>query len=139
MTCRSNGCEPGGCLEGRCAAGRAARQGQRCRNQQLRPLLEAMVANGFDIEEILLQHPTRGDARIALARQVAMYLAHVACGLSKTEAGQLFGRDRSTVHHACVVIEERRDDEGFNRALDHLERIIRIVVGPVVPEATCLA
>ena len=97
---------------------------------ELRELLEATVAGGFDIEETLLRLPTRGVARIALARQVAMYLAHVACSLSKAEAGRLFQRDRTTVHHACLVIEQRRDDEEFDNALDHLEKVIRIVVGP---------
>ena len=98
--------------------------------QELRELLEATVAGGFDIEEALLRLPSRGVARIALARQVAMYLAHVACCLTKAEAGRLFHRDRTTVHHACLVVEQRRDNSEFNQALDHLERVIKIVVGP---------
>lgn len=138
MTCRTSYSAPGDChVDRRGPARRASTECQRCGASQLRTLLEAMVANGFEIEEVLLQHPTRGESRIALARQVAMYLAHVACGLSKAEAGKLFGRDRTTVHHACMVIEERRDDEVFNRALDHLELVIRIVVGPSSKEAAC--
>ena len=58
---------------------------------------------------------------VALARQVAMYLAHVVCGLTLTDTGRLFGRDRTTVAHACCVIEDRRDDPLFDRALDLLE------------------
>jgi chromosomal replication initiation ATPase DnaA len=50
-----------------------------------------------------------------------MYLAHVACGLTLTDTGRLFGRDRTTVAHACGVIEDRRDDPLFDRALDLLE------------------
>lgn len=102
---------------------------------ELRNLLEATVAVGFDINEHDLRQPTRGEARTALARQAAMYLAHVALGMTKAEAGRLFDRDRTTVHHACAVIEQRRDDDAFNHALDHLERIIRIVAGPVPREA----
>ncbi len=68
-----------------------------------------------------LHRITRGRAKVALARQVAMYLAHVACGLSLTDTGRLFGRDRTTVAHACGVIEDRRDDPIFDRALDLLE------------------
>jgi chromosomal replication initiation ATPase DnaA len=68
-----------------------------------------------------LRGSTRGRAKVALARQVAMYLAHVGCGLSLTETGRLFGRDRTTVAHACGVIEDRRDDPLFDRALDLLE------------------
>ena len=96
---------------------------------ELRELLDATVAGGFDVEEALLRRPTRGVARIALARQVAMYLAHVACGLTKADVGRLFERDRTTAHHACVVVEYRRDNKAFDHAIDHLERIVRIVVG----------
>ncbi|MEQ1614543.1 MAG: helix-turn-helix domain-containing protein [Hyphomicrobiaceae bacterium] len=98
---------------------------------ELRTLLEATVASGFDIDEERLRQPTRGEARIALARQVAMYLAHIGCGLSKAGVGRLFERDRTTVHHACLVIEQRRDDAQFDLALDHMERVVRIVVGPL--------
>jgi chromosomal replication initiation ATPase DnaA len=50
-----------------------------------------------------------------------MYLAHVGCGMSLTQTGRTFGRDRTTVAHACTVIEDRRDDPLFDRALDLLE------------------
>jgi hypothetical protein len=41
--------------------------------------------------------------------------------LSLTDTGRLFGRDRTTVAHACCVVEDRRDDPAFDRALDLLE------------------
>jgi hypothetical protein len=97
---------------------------------ELHALLDLMVAGVFDIESDLLRLPTRGRARVALARQVAMYLAHVACGLSLTEVGELFERDRTTVAHACIVIERRRDNGSFDAALVLLEDIVRILVGP---------
>jgi len=74
-----------------------------------------------------LRHGTRGRAKVALARQVAMYLAHVGCGLSLTETGRLFGRDRTTVAHACGVVEDRRDDPLFDRALDLLEWAVPVL------------
>ena len=67
---------------------------------------------------------------MALARQVAMYLAHVGCGLSLTETGRLFERDRTTVAHACGVIEDRRDDPIFDRALDLLEWAVPALTTP---------
>ena len=97
---------------------------------ELRELLDVTVAGGFDVDETQLRQPNRCGARIALARQVAMYLSHVACGLTKAEAGRLFARDRTTVHHACIVIEQRRDDRAFDQAIDHLERVVKIVAGP---------
>lgn len=58
----------------------------------------------------------------AFARQVAMYLAHVGFGLSMAEVGKAFGRDRTTVVHACHLIEDRRDERRFDDLLDHLEQ-----------------
>jgi hypothetical protein len=58
----------------------------------------------------------------AFARQIAMYLAHVGFGLSMAEVGRAFGRDRTTVVHACHLIEDRRDETRFDQMLDHLEQ-----------------
>jgi Bacterial dnaA protein helix-turn-helix len=86
-----------------------------------REAIEQAVVQVFGVDHDDLYRITRGRAKVALARQVAMYLAHVACGLTLTDTGRLFGRDRTTVAHACVVIEDRRDDPVFDRALDLLE------------------
>ena len=88
-------------------------------------LIEALVASVFGIAEIDLLGRSRGRARIALARQVAMYLARVVGRLRFDEVARVFGRDRSTVRHACHVVEDRRDDPDFNLTLDHLESIIK--------------
>jgi hypothetical protein len=40
--------------------------------------------------------------------------------MSLTEVGAMFGRDRTTVAHACLRVEYRRDDPNFDRALDVL-------------------
>jgi len=63
----------------------------------------------------------RGARRIAFARQVSMYLAHVAGGLPQAEVGRLFARDRTTVAHACMVVEDRRDDPAFDQTMAILE------------------
>jgi chromosomal replication initiation ATPase DnaA len=63
----------------------------------------------------------RSRRQIAFARQIGMYLAHVAGGLTMAETGRLFARDRTTVAHACAVIEDRRDDPAFDRTLAILE------------------
>lgn len=86
-----------------------------------REAIEQAVIQVFGVGHDDLRRLSRGKAKVALARQVAMYLAHVACGLSLTDTGRLFGRDRTTVAHACGVIEDRRDDPLFDRALDLLE------------------
>ncbi len=90
-------------------------------HQHLRRLLEQAVAPAFDIGQSELWTDTRGGPVTALARQAAMYLAHVRGGLSYTETGKLFARDRTTVAHACGVIEDRRDNAVFDRTIDLLE------------------
>ena len=86
-----------------------------------REAIEEAVVQVFGVGREDLHRLSRGRAEVALARQVAMYLAHVACGLTMSDTGRLFGRDRTTVAHACGVIEDRRDDPLFDRALDLLE------------------
>jgi len=71
-----------------------------------------------------LRHPLRCNARIAFARQFAMYVGHVIFGLQLTQVGALLGRDRSTVAHGCAVVEDRRDEPGLNRVLSILEFIL---------------
>lgn len=104
-----------------------------------RTVIEGAVAQVFGVAHADLGQATRGQARVALARQVAMYLAHVACGLSFTDVGHLFRRDRTTVAHACGVIEDRRDDPTFDRVLELLEWIVPSLLSPQRPPcAPCI-
>lgn len=83
----------------------------------------AAFALGVRSEDIL--GPTRGAAEAAFARQVAMYLAHVAFEMSLARVAAAFGRDRSTVAHACHAIEDRRDAVAFDGWLEDLEGMLR--------------
>lgn len=113
---------------------------QRLTPPALARLIETLVASVFGIAAIDLSRPSRGRAQIALARQVAMYLARVVGRLRFDEVARVFGRDRSTVRHACHVVEDRRDDPDFNLTLDHLESIIkRISLMMAQPRITRLA
>jgi chromosomal replication initiation ATPase DnaA len=85
--------------------------------------LEEAVAAAFAIPPAELRAPTRRSAPSALARQTAMYLAHVALGLTLTEVGRIFGRDRTTAAHACRRTESRRDDPFMDTLLVGLERV----------------
>lgn len=106
---------------------RAGRRG-RCPRGPVRRAIEPAVAAVFEVEVSDLHGETRGSRRAAFARQVAMYLAHVALGLSLTEVGAIFSRDRTTVAHACAMIEDERDDPVFDARLEQLERVICSVV-----------
>ena len=94
------------------------------RGPPFRQAIDPIVAAAFKVEADELGARTRGSPRVAFARQVAMYLAHVACGLTLTEVGALFARDRTTVAHACGVVEDRRDDPELDGSLEHLESAV---------------
>ena len=95
-----------------------------------RLVIEHAVTLVFGVHTGDLQLARRGRAQVALARQTGMYLAHVGFSLSPTEVGFLFERDRTTVAHACALIEDRRDDRDFDRALELLERAVRAMRQP---------
>lgn len=92
--------------------------------------IEHTIACVFGVGDRDLQSSSRGRANVALARQTAMYLAHVACELNLTEVGLLFDRDLTTVSHACGLIEDRRDNRVFDHVLDLLERAVRALLAP---------
>ena len=86
---------------------------------------QALAARVYAVPVPALRHPTRSFAHIALARQVAMYLANVAGGVTLTDVGHAFGRDRTTVAHACALVEDRRDDPAIDLSLTLLEQSLR--------------
>lgn len=71
-------------------------------------------------------HETRGNLPAAWMRQVAMYLCHVSLGVSQSDTGRIFGRDRTTVAHACRVVEDARDSTTFDRTMEVLEAAARM-------------
>jgi len=64
-------------------------------------------------------------------RQISMYVCHVALRIPQNDIGEAFGRDRSTVRHACHVVEDRRDDPVFDDFVSATERIVVAVFGTV--------
>ena len=84
-----------------------------------------VVSIGFGVALQDLDAATRGRAPIAFARQVAMYLCHVAYEMSLSQIAMAFQRDRTTVSHACHLIEDRRDDASFDLRLEAMETLLR--------------
>ena len=93
------------------------------------------VAYAFGVPAVEIDTPTRGSSRAALARQVAIYLTHVAFEMSLARTAAAFGRDRSTAAYACHRIEDRRDDAAFDAQLDDLEACLRAAPSPNAPAA----
>lgn len=94
-------------------------------------VIQQAVAYVFDIPVDEISAPTRRSARASMARQVAMYLAHVGLEMSLSRVGLAFGRDRTTAAYACHRVEDRRDDPEFDAKLDELETCIRSMPEPV--------
>lgn len=88
----------------------------RFRLERLRvdPLAYALVARIARMRRVSLRdvmQGTRGTGSAAQTRQLAMYLVHVLLSRPQDVVGELFGRDRTTVSHACAQIELLRDED----------------------------
>lgn len=92
-------------------------------------LMEAAIASAFAVPIDELRARSRRTQSVAFARQSAMYLAHVVLGLSYSDTGTLFRRDRTTAAHACQVVEDRRDDPAIDRLLQQLEGVCHELAG----------
>lgn len=84
-------------------------------------LAEVVAAATAGLQARSLRGPGRGGRAATQARQLAMYLAHVVFGLSLSRVGICFGRDRTTVRHACRLVEDERDDDRREFGLAALE------------------
>ncbi|MFT3726300.1 MAG: helix-turn-helix domain-containing protein [Terricaulis sp.] len=98
--------------------------------------LSAGVAGyALGVDEADIMDTSRGSAQAAFARQVAMYLCHTAFELSLSRVATSFDRDRSTVAHACHLIEDRRDEPQFELWIDALEAMLRNAPPPRIDNA----
>ncbi len=91
-------------------------------------LCEKLVCLKLDIPLKAMRSKTRSCADVALARQIAMYLAHTTFSVMMTEVGLHFNRDRTTVRHACSTVEDRRDDLAFDTMICQLEDLLKQVI-----------
>lgn len=100
----------------------------RCRRREEASLelCEGMIditAALFNIPSKALRSSGKTRSDVSRVRQIAMYVSHVGLGLTMKEVGRGFGRDRTTVIHACHLIEDMRDDSDFDRVVAMTERV----------------
>lgn len=98
------------------------------REERLLDVCEGMIdiaAALFNVSGRDLRRSGRSQAEIARVRQIAMYVAHVALGLSMKDVGRGFGRDRTTVAYACHAVEDLRDDAEYDRVVALTEKVAR--------------
>jgi hypothetical protein len=87
----------------------------------------ALVGWATGIREDELLATGRGTGETARARQIAMYLLHTSLSASYGEVARAFSRDRTTVSHACRLIEDMRDDKRHDALLCRLEAVLAVV------------
>lgn len=112
------------------------RRRERAMDEARAGMAAGLVAYALEIPIEEVAAPHRGSAEAAFARQVAMYLTHVALEMSLARIAAAFGRDRSTVSHACHLIEDRRDDPRFDDWISRLEASVRAAPEPLAGPAT---
>lgn len=98
---------------------------RRANDAAMAELAASIASYAIGVPQHSIVDDERGCANTAFARQVAMYLCHVGCELSLTRVAAAFGRDRSTVAHACHAIEDRRDEGQFDLWIGALEAMMR--------------
>ena len=84
-------------------------------------LAAGLVGYALDIRSEAILATGSSAHHVAKARHIAMYLAHIGFGMSLARVASAFGRDRSTVAHACRQVEDKRDDGAFDQWLETLE------------------
>ena len=110
-----------GYVRPRLAAGRLARDAAAARIVDL-----VGAARGVTRAEIVSRR--RCSRQVVMARQLAMYLVHILLGRTYRQVGRLFGRDRTTVSHACARIEDLREDRStFEREVAAIELEMAVV------------
>ena len=99
------------------------------RRNALAPLRAGMtqivVAHAYGVPLDDLRAQSRGAKQAALARQIAMYLAHIVFAMSIRDVARGFRRDYTTCRHAIQRVEELREDPELNRTLGWLEATLR--------------
>ena len=108
---------------------KSKRQGSNNERQQyawnLCGALLSLLSVFFQVSLKELRSAERGNNHVACIRQFGMYIAHTMFGLSMSEVANAFGRERTTVKHACHLIEDMRENDKFDRNVSEFEYLVR--------------
>jgi hypothetical protein len=84
--------------------------------------LSVSVLYGIGLKDLTCR--TRGKAKASRARQVAMYVMHTSLSMTYQEVADFFNRDRTTVSHACAMVEDARDRKETDSEISVLETLV---------------
>lgn len=89
-------------------------------------IIVGVVAKAEHVEPNDLLADDRGQAKVANARHLAMWLLHSTSPLSYPEIGRLFGRHHTAIMNGVQNVERRRaDDAAFRVKSDALKQVVR--------------
>lgn len=108
---------------GRRLVARSVRPDRLEHNIELCECMIDIAAALFGVSSKEMRSTSRSSQSVSRVRQVAMYVAHVALCIPMGDIGRGFGRDRTTVVHACHLVEDLRDHADFDRLVAMTERI----------------
>lgn len=100
---------------------RAARRQRACATCD--GLIDILAAL-FGVDGRELRSSGRSRRPVSRVRQIGMYVAHTSLDLTMQDVADGFSRDRSTVMHACHMIEDLRDDDDFDRIVSRTEKTV---------------
>lgn len=80
----------------------------------------SIVARERKIPMARIQAPYQRKTHVARARREAVYLTHVACGMSLAQVGEAAGVSRWAILKSVRQVEDHRDDPVYDRFLDLL-------------------
>jgi chromosomal replication initiation ATPase DnaA len=100
---------------------RRRRKFQRLRNDPEAFALVKMIAGARGVTLTALMRRSRGHGRAAAARQFAVYLTHVLLERPQDVVAELFGRDRTTIAHACHLVEDMREKPEVEAEIARIE------------------
>lgn len=103
------------------------------RKRLLARFVVQMTATACTVSTDQLFQASRGAARVVRARQISMYLLHTTLSIPYQDLGELFGRDRTTIAHACSVVEDLRDTPAFDDKITELESVVCTALALAIP------
>ena len=87
-------------------------------------LTVAATALAFDLPYADVFSRQRLSSSDIFLRQMSMYLLNTVYDFNLSRVARIFERDRTTVRHACQLIEDQRDSPAFDSLLVDLETFL---------------
>ena len=88
-----------------------------------------IVAHSFDLDPRKLVSRKRGSSAVSRARQVTAYLLHTTLSMPLIDIARELQKDRTTIGHACRMVEDLRDDPDFDDRISGLESTLHLIKG----------